>query len=246
MNLHILDHIFFALLVLIFPVWDFFALRKTAARINAGRTDLRMRLYRRIIAEEWLATLVVVATWFLLGRTAGMLGLVPSGGLIALAGYSLTVVLCVMLILQAVSVAGSPEERAKMRKQFDWLSFVIPHEHAERRTFGVVSVTAGVCEEIVFRGYLTAYFVALFGIPLWAGALLSTAAFGMAHMYQGPAGMLKCAAVGGAMAVLYLMTGSLWAPMLAHAAIDLTSGYIGYVSFNEDDAPDNGSPELAA
>ena len=247
MTLSVLDHVVFGLLLLVFPVWDRFELRKSAARIHAGDHGHRMTLYKKIFAWEWGVTIVLVAMWFLLGRTATDLGFVPSAGLVPIAGYALTVILCVLLVLQMQSVVMTPEGRASMRKQLDWLSFLTPSNGAERRAFNAVSVTAGVCEEVIYRGYLTAYFAALLGMPLWGAAILSSIVFGIAHMYQGPAGILRTGLVGVGLAGLYLLTDSLWAPMLVHAVMDLASGHIGYKSFNEDDAPDNGSaPELAA
>ena len=243
MTLHILDHVVFVLIALISPVVDFFAMRKSAALINGGRTELRMKLYRKIIRWEWGSTFVLIALWFLLGRTAADLGLIPQGG--AWIGYGLTALICGLLIVQARMMTRTDKGRATLRKQFGWLSFLIPRTRQERRTFGFTSVTAGVCEEVVFRGFLIAYFAALFGVPLWGAALISSIAFGMAHMYQGPVGMLRTGAVGLVFAVLYLMTGSLWAPILAHAVMDLASGHMGFLAFSDPTPPNNPLPELA-
>ncbi len=247
MTLSILDHVVFAVLLLVFPVLDFFDLRRSAARIHGGDHGHRMTLYRRIFAWEWGMTIVLVAMWFLFGRTAADMGLVPIAGLVPVAGYALAGIWCVLMVLQMQSVVTTAESRASMREKFGWLSFLTPTTAPERRAFNAVSVTAGICEEVIYRGYLMAYFVALFEWPLWSAAILSSVVFGIAHMYQGPAGILRTGLMGGAFAGLYLLTGSIWAPILVHAVMDMTAGHIGYKVFNEDDAPDNGSaPELAA
>jgi membrane protease YdiL (CAAX protease family) len=46
-------------------------------------------------------------------------------------------------------------------------------------------------------------------------------AFGLAHAYQGLAGIVTTGVLGGVMAALYLQTGSLLLPVLLHAVIDL-------------------------
>ena len=51
--------------------------------------------------------------------------------------------------------------------------------------------------------------------------LVAAVAFGLAHAYQGRAGILLTGLLGGVMAALYLGTGSLLLPVLLHAAIDL-------------------------
>lgn len=241
----LVDHIVFVLLAAVFPIWDYFAIRKRAAQIRAGRTELRMGLYRRIIGEEWVIAIVMLIGWFALGRSGAVIGLTLRGGALAWAGYGLAAAACVMLVMQMRSVIRNPESLTRFRKQLGALSCILPHTPKERRTFDAVSVTAGICEEVVFRGYLIAYLMALLGAPFWVAAVLSSLVFGFAHVYQGPLGIPRTAAVGGMLALLYGLTGSLWAPMVLHAVMDITSGRIAYAS-STDDAPDRSSTEMAA
>jgi membrane protease YdiL (CAAX protease family) len=240
-----IDHIAFMFLAVVFPIWDFFALRKRAALIRAGRTELRMGLYRRIIGEEWLMAIAMLAGWFALGRGGAALGLVPRGGALAWTGYGLSALVSAVLLIQARSVLRKPESLASVRDKLDKVKFLLPHTQSERRAFDAVSVTAGVCEEVIFRGYLIVYLMAVFATPFWVAALLSSLVFGFAHAYQGPLGIPRTAAVGGLLALLYGLTGSLWAPMVVHAVMDIASGRIAYAASNQN-APDSSSPELAA
>jgi uncharacterized protein len=99
---------------------------------------------------------------------------------------------------------------------------VLPRTAGERRLFAVVGVTAGVCEEWLYRGFFLAVVSAVTGgLPAWALAGAAAAAFGLAHAYQGPAGILGTGLLGGGMAVMYLQTGSLLLPVVLHALIDL-------------------------
>ena len=59
------------------------------------------------------------------------------------------------------------------------------------------------------------------GPPALVLVLLGAAAFGLAHAYQGVAGIVTTGILGGVLAALYLDTGSLLLPVLLHAAIDL-------------------------
>ena len=98
---------------------------------------------------------------------------------------------------------------------------------------------------MIFRGFLIAYLNAALGTPFWVAAVLSSVVFGLAHAYQGPAGIPRVALLGGLFALLYGMTGSLWAPIVAHTAMDIASGRIAFASFTEN-TPDRSSTELAA
>lgn len=88
--------------------------------------------------------------------------------------------------------------------------------------FRRLSLTAGICEEIVYRGYLIWYLAAFVGA--WPAAVLAGFAFGAVHIYQGPAGVVRTGIVGLGAGVLYVGTGSLLWPMILHAAIDLQGG----------------------
>lgn len=245
MSLSLLDHIAFILLTVVFPIWDYLAIRRRKKRILAGETHLRTGLYKRVIREEWLITAVLLAAWFLLGRDAAAIGFVPRFDALAWIGNGLTVLICAALFWQMATILRKPERREKMRKQLSSLSFLMPHTPREMSTFNAVSVTAGICEEVIFRGFMIAYLMTLLGAPFWVAGLVSSLIFGIAHAYQGPAGIPRTGAVGLMFALLYGLTGSLWAPMVAHAVMDITSGRIGYAT-TSDETPTKAKPQLDA
>jgi membrane protease YdiL (CAAX protease family) len=99
---------------------------------------------------------------------------------------------------------------------------LLPRTAGERRLFTLVGITAGVCEEWLYRGFFLAVVSALAGgLPELVLVGIAAVAFGLAHAYQGAAGVLTTGVLGGVMAALYLGTGSLLLPVLLHAAIDL-------------------------
>ena len=237
MTPHPFDHVAFVMLAAILPIWDYFFIRKREARIRAGEAGARLGFYRRVIGEQWATTLVLLVVWFALGRDATSIGFVPRPGLHVWTGYVLTALICATLIFQAVTIVRKPNSLATARGKLASLSFVIPQTPSERRAFDAVSVTAGICEEILFRGYAVAYLTAAFGATFWVAGLLSSLVFGVAHAYQGVAGASRSALVGLMFFLLYALTGSLWAPMLAHAVMDITSGRIGYAAYTETPVP---------
>jgi len=91
---------------------------------------------------------------------------------------------------------------------------------------GLITVwtLAAFGEEMVFRGYLLNRLTALFGgkAPRWGAAVIvSSLIFGAGHAYQGSAGMILTALIGGLYASVYLLTGrNLWAPILIHGLYD--------------------------
>jgi len=48
------------------------------------------------------------------------------------------------------------------------------------------------------------------------------------HSYQGLANIPRVAMIGAVFSGLYLLTGSLWLPIILHAAVDLLQGRLAY------------------
>jgi len=102
-------------------------------------------------------------------------------------------------------------------------AFLLPHGVPESVLWVLVSVTAGLCEEIVFRGYLQRQLAALTG-SVTAGILLQAIAFGISHGYQGFAPMAITGSYGLVLGILAWWRGNIRASALAHAATDIVGG----------------------
>ena len=122
-----------------------------------------------------------------------------------------------------------------MREAAASLSFLTPSTPAELQRFSWLGVTAGIVEELIFRGYLVWYFASF--APLWAAIVITAIAFGIGHLYQGLGGVLKTAVAGVLFGALYWFSGSIWLPMFLHAAIDVLQGRLIYFSLTNREAP---------
>ncbi len=87
-----------------------------------------------------------------------------------------------------------------------------------------MSLTAGICEEIVFRGLVPSWaehISAMFSGPAWAPLVASAVTFSAAHLYQGWRGVVLTGVLGGYLYLLTVHAGSLRPAMAVHALIDL-------------------------
>jgi hypothetical protein len=107
-----------------------------------------------------------------------------------------------------------------------FLNPLLPHTEAERYLFWFVAITAGICEEILYRGFLFSFLRESTGMI--AAVVLSSIVFGFAHIYQGYRLVPRTAIVGLFLAVVVVLTKSLWPAILIHAAIDFSSGELGF------------------
>lgn len=87
----------------------------------------------------------------------------------------------------------------------------------------LVCITAGICEEFLFRGYLLRQFSSLGG-KIWIGVLLSSLVFGVSHGYEGIASMIVIGFYGVLFCLLLLKTKSTIPGMIAHAWHDIFAG----------------------
>ena len=183
--------------------------------------------YLRTMARGWLAVTAVVVLWRVLHRDFATLGLDWPIGLPGQAGLALVAVAALANGL-AVTFARrivKPEWFAALREQMRRLK-ILPRTAPELLVFLAVSVTAGVWEELLYRGYLI-WFLSAYGGTVLAVAL-SSVAFGLGHFYQGVRGVVTTTVLGLGFAVGYVVTGSLWWLMGAHALVDLTGGFMGW------------------
>ena len=221
-----LDHLLVFGLLVIVPLRGRWKFRRLREAIADGGAEVRRLLYRQEILRQWSVTAVLVALWLALGRSPRALGLVLPIDVRSIWGAAIAAALVGLLWRQWRTVVRmSDEDLAEHAGQAEALGPLLPRSDREAATFGGLAVTAGVCEEILYRGYLIAYLAAF--MPLWPAAVVGGAAFGIAHAYQGGAGMLKTGATGILNGLLYVGTGSLVWPTLIHAAVDLHGGAVG-------------------
>jgi uncharacterized protein len=238
------DHLLFLVLAVLVPVRaGVFGMRRLRRAAPGDLPTLKLRFYQRAMIVQWSLVALAAALWLLTRRPWSSLGLVPrvNGGLV---GVGLGVVIIAFLLVRQGRLApGDEEALAQVRSRTSHLERLLPHTRRERSWFFALSATAGVCEEILYRGYVIWYLVAwawLFD-PAHAfliAAGLSSIVFGVGHLYQGPRGAALTALVGAFLAAIYWITRSLFAGMVLHALLDVHAGYLSHLAWSRDAAPE--------
>jgi hypothetical protein len=132
-----------------------------------------------------------------------------------------------LLLLFGVRVALGTIDLHNMQKSVDdavrLLGPMAPHTYLEAGLFVLLSVSAGLFEEIIFRGYLQRQFGAL-GRNAIIGIVASGILFGLAHGYQGTRMMIVIGVYGIFFGILAHLRKSLRPGMMAHAFQDSIAG----------------------
>jgi len=210
--------------------------RRFEGRLRADQAA-RRSFYRRLLVLEWGLAAVALVVWSAApGVTVAAVGLVPPRGWPGPLAWLITGALLVLVFvstraLRSGALAGPPPEVLRRTRPGEARHAeppgqatlaLLPRTRSERRLFALVGVTAGVCEEWLYRGFFLAVVAAAApGLPAAGLVVVAALAFGLAHAYQGRSGILTTGVLGGLLAAVYLSTGSLLLPVLLHAVIDL-------------------------
>jgi membrane protease YdiL (CAAX protease family) len=102
----------------------------------------------------------------------------------------------------------------------------MPCSLVDSLAFVALALTAALCEEVLYRGFL--FEVILRASSSSVAALVgSSVFFALAHLYQGRKGAIVTLVLGAALAASRLWTGSLIPGMAAHLVVDLMAGFLG-------------------
>ncbi len=182
--------------------------------------------YWSTILRGWGAAALLLGAWWWTQRPLRALGLDIPIGSRGQWGFLLDALLLAVLAAQQMNL--SRLQRGDIEKLLARVATlkVAPRTPSELAMFVLLSITAGVWEELLYRGFLVGYLAPHAGMV--AALLLSAAAFGFGHIYQGWRGVLNTTLLGLVFAGLYVLSQSLWWLMLAHALIDLNGGFLAY------------------
>jgi membrane protease YdiL (CAAX protease family) len=227
------DHALAFALAVLFPIRAATGLfRRLKLAPPEALPALRRRAYREAIVVQWSLVAMLAALWAWQGRPWAGLGLtvVVSPGLIGVVAASL--LMAGLVLRQRAGILGDAAALADVRAKMAALEVMLPHDRDELRRFYGLSITAGVCEELLYRAYLIWY------VSQWTGAIqavgLSGLVFGVGHAYQGWSGILKTGAFGVFLGAVYLVTGSIAMPMILHALMDVHSGHLVQRAYERD------------
>ena len=195
-----------------------------ASHVQAGPAGSKVPLYLSAIAFEWLLFWGTLRGLRKHGTTVSTLmgeGALWQGLALGALAWPLVVVVG-MGTKWALSHAGFHVDADNART----VARIGPHGALEIALWIVVSLSAGICEEFVFRGYLMRQFAAwLGGWP--QGLAVSAIVFGFGHMYQGLGQMLTIVVHGLSFGAIALLTKRLVPGMTAHAIEDIVAGLSG-------------------
>jgi hypothetical protein len=211
-------------LVLVLGLMGLWALRSA---INPGHIAQdasldRVRFYLRTIAFEWVMLgVVLLGVRFHGSSIYTVLGERWRSGrdILRDVGIAAAFWLVSTMLLSALSLHPHDSQPSAVVKA------ILPNGRLESRLWIALSISAGICEEAIYRGYLQRQLMSLTSsAPV--GIALTAAAFGLAHSYKSWSGAILVALGGIMLGILAYWRKSVRPGMMSHAFSDAFAGVL--------------------
>jgi membrane protease YdiL (CAAX protease family) len=214
------DILLLLLLAVVAPLYDHYVDVPRFRRMLREQPELaRRRWYRSTFLVTLTVTVAALVAWSMAGRPWAALRLTGVQGWRAWVSLALTVVLAALIGRDARRLREEGRRARLQQKLPAEIVDYIPRSAAERSWILPVSLMAGFGEELLYRGYFIAVLAPW--LTWWGAAALSVVCFGIAHNYQGRAGIVRTGLVGAFLTLVVAITGSLLPAMVLHALIDI-------------------------
>ncbi|MCB0628989.1 MAG: CPBP family intramembrane glutamic endopeptidase [Saprospiraceae bacterium] len=227
-DLNLVDHLLFLLLGIILPFRTIGAQKKLKDMHFNQR--MRISLYIGNSIGLWLMALAILGAWWWFGRSYSTLGLIwtkEAGHWLSVGVISLFfIVYCLDAVRDVLTEKGRAEAETRLSEELN----ILPRTFKSYSIFVLLAISAGICEEIVFRGFFMSYLISLLGTATWAKILavsIPAVIFGYVHTYQGKQAIFKIVGMALLFGTIFMLTGSLYLLILLHAVVDLVGGAIG-------------------
>lgn len=224
MSWSLFDHVFVFAFVVVAPSIGYLRYAKVKRRLAEDKPGVRVQLYKRTMRWQLLLGASGLAVWVASGRPLSGLGLAWPGTLGTWIVAALVMLALVGLRLQVFAVFRHDDLKEQIIHQAETEVPFLPRDNTELGWFIALAITAGVCEELLYRGYLLAYLGEAIGVVL--AVVAAGVVFGLGHAYQGPRGILKTGVLALVAGTLYSVAGSLFPLVLLHAAVDINAGLL--------------------
>lgn len=213
-------------MVILFPAFNLILAYFGDMDIDFNQFDLVWIFFLPTIVMQWLMVGAVALAMWRENSPMKSIGLARFKlkylgiGLLFLFGSNVILLSLQQLLAQlGLEVHGNVHEIVKQASDMVWWWLA-------------VSITAAVCEEVVFRGYVLTRMKMVMKTGWAIPIIFATVSFASGHLYQGTGGFLLILVYGLMFCGLYVKTGSIWPGIVAHFIQDFSAIFIyKYIDF---------------
>jgi uncharacterized protein len=213
-----------------FPIAGYLFFRSLKKSDDLNLTSRKLRTYASIILSEWTFVIALLFLTHRHGLSISDLG--ENVGNVNLTVIATIVLLSVFMVMVYFNVKQLRQMKTeKLQVELRPLKKFLPNNRTESIVFILIAFTAGICEELLYRGWLQNMLSHGIG-SVWIGLVLGAVVFGIGHAYQGKMGMVQTGIIGLIFGVVFIFTKSLVAGQILHVIVDAVNGMVGSYAFS--------------
>jgi membrane protease YdiL (CAAX protease family) len=222
LDYHILDHVIAFFLLITLPLMSLRSGEMSEA--IAEMLPPKKHLYYTNGLTLIIGALIVLTSWNISDRPWSVLGMRwPEIHILVIYG---TIIIAIFYLGDLISGLISKNRH----QQIDEMSYVIPANGSEYKHYIFLAFAAGICEEIIFRGFLVNYLLqwdAYVDYIEYIAIVIPAFVFAISHLYQGYGAVIKIFIVAILFGVIFIYSKSLVIVAILHVVVDLISGLVG-------------------
>ncbi|WP_456276347.1 CPBP family intramembrane glutamic endopeptidase [Bacillus sp. AK128] len=215
------------------PIYGYYDYQHFKGRVQLNPSE-RVRYYKKVMIGLWAPTVFILSLVVVGPLTFDDIGLKRIQINTEILGPWVTYIVMGLVAVYILSLAyymvaarvseKTKNDIVKMKQQeLEKSQFVdiMPVSKQDKKVWTYVSWTAGITEEIIYRGFLIFALLQLFPtLSIWIVLFISSLVFGLAHTYQGFQNVIKTGLMGLFFAMLYLSLDSLLPVIVLHFLMD--------------------------
>lgn len=239
-SFHLIDHILFFFLAILLPILGFIS-SKGMDDYKFEKAD-KINIYYSNGFFLFITTGIVLTVWNYYERSFIDFGfLSPKWNSTVL---MLTLFFVILYLLELFSKKLFQQQQKKM----EWaknLQF-LPDDISEFKHYLFLVLAAGICEEVLYRGFLIHYIFSLFGggsLGIWLAIILPAMFFSIGHIYQGSWAVAKISIGAMILSGIYLLSESLYVVIVLHIAVDIVSAIFAKLILDQQSLTEDVSTE---
>jgi membrane protease YdiL (CAAX protease family) len=223
---HWIDHIIALVFCIAIPLYAARQRTKGSSFINFS-SDQKKRIYISGSFSLFIMGAIVISVWLIFKRPLAELGLTQPGNFQS--WWWLAIIFILVYLLDTAVTLSSKKGIDKTVDDWKKRTPFLPTRNNELPEYFLLCFSAGIFEEIVYRGYLINYCWYLFegsDYQQMIAVLLPALAFSIAHFYQGTKAVFKIFFLAVFFGYLFIYSGSLLIVMILHFLIDAIGGLL--------------------
>ena len=224
----LLSQLLAAYTILVEPIvrTNFYRNLKKQVKVNP---QARLLFYRTQILWEWSWIIVLIVILIPQSDPLGYIGLTLPG----MIGWIILAALVFGIGLSTYLLHRNPRALESMKRSLENTSFLLPTTAREQNWYIAVAITAGICEELLYRGFLLRYLsVYFFGLGWLLSSIISGVVYGLSRVGLGRKNIIQTMLNGFSFAILYFLSGNLLSTIGSSQPVALVGSVIPSIVFH--------------